>query len=452
MKRLIAILALASMSAWGQNPPVPPLVNGQVLTAAQWNAIFAQYLNYSPSGNYPWLTAAVLTVPFASPPPIGTVTPNSAIFTTLDATGITTTAGNSGIAVQDTSATTGYIDGLDIANTSGAIAIELEGAAGAVYMPQDSPYDGVIEGLSGLAFSGDGGTSMGMRLSSAGLTVGNGHTHWLTLAGSSTNPVIGVSGGGLNILPATVNIGSASGSAYLVATSTTNQTTLAVNGGTNSILIFSSLGTGQINFATENAATTQFEITDTASAVNYVKVTGATTGHAPVISTNAGNLSINPNGGTTAVTGTMTISALTGASESDIVCYNTTGGVLSYATSVAGCVPSALRYKNLLGIIDDSFALSSLMGLTPRLYQYKNSKKFGKQKYNGLIADEVCKIDENLCIRDKKGRVENYDKVGMLAYVIAAMKAQQKEIEGLKAELRDTGGGIAYPKNGIHPL
>ena len=135
------------------------------------------------------------------------------------------------------------------------------------------------------------------------------------------------------------------------------------------------------------------------------------------------------------VTGTLNVTALPSASETDIVCYNTTGGVFSYATSVAGCVPSALRYKSVLGEINQHYALASINKLIPTVYRYKDTGRFGAQEYDGLIADRVCEIDKRLCAYNEKGQVENYDKVGVLAYAIAAMNEQQLELNKLKSEI-----------------
>lgn len=53
---------------------------------------------------------------------------------------------------------------------------------------------------------------------------------------------------------------------------------------TNTGLFVTSKGTGSITFTTNNGGTNQFIISNTASAVNYVQVTGAATGGAPAIS------------------------------------------------------------------------------------------------------------------------------------------------------------------------
>jgi hypothetical protein len=59
----------------------------------------------------------------------------------------------------------------------------------------------------------------------------------------------------------------------------------------------------------------------------------------------------------------------------------------------------------------------------------------GDKAQDGLIAEEVCAIDERLCHRDKNGRVDNYDKVGALALAWAAIKEQQAQIAELRQEL-----------------
>jgi hypothetical protein len=76
----------------------------------------------------------------------------------------------------------------------------------------------------------------------------------------------------------------------LVDQGVANPTPLVVKGnqifpnGTNASLIQSSSGTGAILFYTNTLSTLQFQVTNTASAVNYVSVTGAATNLAPTIS------------------------------------------------------------------------------------------------------------------------------------------------------------------------
>jgi hypothetical protein len=69
------------------------------------------------------------------------------------------------------------------------------------------------------------------------------------------------------------------------ASSTGNLISRVAGGGTNTSLISVAKGTGTIQFATNNTATTvQMQVSNTTSAVNYVQVTGGATASSPVIS------------------------------------------------------------------------------------------------------------------------------------------------------------------------
>lgn len=135
------------------------------------------------------------------------------------------------------------------------------------------------------------------------------------------------------------------------------------------------------------------------------------------------------------VAGAVNMSGIANAAGNEILCYDTTGGPVTYENAVAGCVPSAMRLKNPLGSIAPVDAEHALATLHPAVYAYKDAAKFGPQPYVGLYADEVCAMDERLCSRDKEGRVENYDKVGLTAYLVAAIQAQQREIKELKRRI-----------------
>ena len=103
---------------------------------------------------------------------IGATTPSTGAFTTLSATGtITSTVGNNGLVLlNQTNATTGYLYGTFL-NTSGAFAWGVENSAGGGLITGSTGYDAVVRGKTGIAFSGNDGSSMQMRLSSTGLAV-----------------------------------------------------------------------------------------------------------------------------------------------------------------------------------------------------------------------------------------------------------------------------------------
>jgi len=88
--------------------------------------------------------------------------------------------------------------------------------------------------------------------------------------------------------------GTASPLVPLVIKSGGSSTQMYPNG-TNIPLQFSSSGTGGLNFYTGTLANEQLRIANTASAVNYVQVTGAATGSSPSISAQGSDTNLNLN-------------------------------------------------------------------------------------------------------------------------------------------------------------
>jgi len=92
--------------------------------------------------------------------------------------------------------------------------------------------------------------------------------------------------GGDATAPALVAVASAGNTRWLSVTgSSAGNVLLNIAGAGNGNLVLIPRGTGAITFATAASATNvQMSVTNTASAVNYIQVTGAATGAAPVIS------------------------------------------------------------------------------------------------------------------------------------------------------------------------
>jgi hypothetical protein len=135
-----------------------------------------------------------------------------------------------------------------------------------------------------------------------------GAVNWLELTGSSGNIVVATNGSGS---PAMIFRSKGSGTnaySFGTANSATNvqmqiastasavnyvQVTGAATGGRVTIsaqgsdanvpVVIGTKGSGSLNVRTNDSATTQFAVTSTASAVNYINVTGAVTGSDPIV-------------------------------------------------------------------------------------------------------------------------------------------------------------------------
>jgi hypothetical protein len=141
-----------------------------------------------------------------------------------------------------------------------------------------------------------------------------------------------------------------------------------------------------------------------------------------------GNMTLSPKGGTTAITGTMTISALTAGTAADVLCYASSTGVITYETTGTTCTVSALAYKNLLGVLDKS----DMSGLRAGIWTYKPEMDFGDKVHVGLLADDVEAMDPRCATYDKDGKLQNYEDRCVIAHLVAELKTMRKEINELK--------------------
>lgn len=139
---------------------------------------------------------------------------------------------------------------------------------------------------------------------------------------------------------------------------------------------------------------------------------------------------------TTTVASAFDLTAIANAAGNEILCYNTSGGAVTYEPAVATCVPSVLRLKNPIGQLSADTAALKLDMLRPAVWTYKDTHTWGGQPYVGLYADDVAKMDSRCGVRDKAGKLENYADRCVLAYLVAAVQGQQREIAELKAALR----------------
>lgn len=133
------------------------------------------------------------------------------------------------------------------------------------------------------------------------------------------------------------------------------------------------------------------------------------------------------------IAGVPAFPLITAAAENNLMCVNTSGGVLSYASSVVGCVPSDIRLKNPLGEINRAGALSGIRTLRPAFWTWKNQSKWGSAQEVGFYAQDVCGLDPRLC--GVTGSDMNYDKIGLAAYTVAALQEEADNQDSLQSKL-----------------
>jgi len=126
----------------------------------------------------------------------------------------------------------------------------------------------------------------------------------------------------------------------------------------------------------------------------------------------------------------------------DIVCYNSSTGQISYSTTVALCEPSDPRAKIKGRDLVPSDALAKLAAITPGSGVFRPEMALGSDQHVWLYADQVCQMDDRLCVDERSDGMLNYDKVGMIAYAVAGIKAlkmaddeRDVKIAALEAEI-----------------
>lgn len=153
-----------------------------------------------------------------------------------------------------------------------------------------------------------------------------------------------------------------------------------------------------------------------------------------------------------AVNGTVSLAGLTTASaaQSGSLCITATNEVVN--DSVA-CATSARRYKNDIQDIPDTTALSQVLALQPVTYFFKpdfNGTFQSDPNYSrlqvGLVADDAMKVNPAFARVETAtttfegkmygvGTPAGLDDESIMAAMVGAIQAQQKEIQGLNGSV-----------------
>lgn len=186
--------------------------------------------------------------------------------------------------------------------------------------------------IYGNVTAGDALSRFPTALNGTYITYQNSNSGWQLLVNNTNSAIFTAS---TDLLFGTVDLGIGSANYVQVIGGGTGiaPNILFVGSDTNVTGLLATQGSGPFLFRTEgNGGPTQFLISDTASATDYIQVTGSN-GGAPTLSTNGGNLTIAPNGGTTSVTGALT--ATTTVRANSAFSANGTVGVSTTCTVTA---------------------------------------------------------------------------------------------------------------------
>ena len=116
--------------------------------------------------------------------------------------------------------------------------------------------------------------------------------------------------------------------------------------------------------------------------------------------------------------------------------------VVVSATGQLGVVPSSARFKDEIKPMDK--ASEAIFALKPVTFYYNNGIDPNRTAQFGLVAEDVAKVNPSLVIRDDKGDVYTVRYEAVNAMLLneflkehRTVQTQQKEIDLLKAELKD---------------
>lgn len=123
---------------------------------------------------------------------------------------------------------------------------------------------------------------------------------------------------------------------------------------------------------------------------------------------------------------------LAASAQANALCYNSGTGVMTYNSGQTSCAASALRFKDLIGFVDNATGIDALR---PSVWTYRKDADMDERIHVGLLADDVLKMDSRCVTYDKDGGLLNYEDRCVLAYLVADRHKMRAELEDLRRRL-----------------
>lgn len=226
--------------------------------------------------------------------------------------------------------------------------------------------------------------------------------------------------------PGAIGGGTPGTGAFTTITSTAGSATTAVfvkGGGTDDMV---RLGTNTAGGGGDVSAATS-----TQGALAKLNIVGSSVTVKP-----AGTTSATFSAGTLALVGTLTASAIvsSGAAQSGYLCYNTTGGVITYDGG-ATCLVSREETKNYMGPIDSG--LKIVLALKPFWGSYKADQPMVDKRVQPFLgARQTALVEPRMVSYDKEGEPLGVHYDTSVAVLVAAIQEQQRQINALQKEVK----------------
>ena len=159
-------------------------------------------------------------------------------------------------------------------------------------------------------------------------------------------------------------------------------------------------------------------------------VVGSTTGST---SKTTGSLTTGGGLGVAGALFTDTLSIITAAvtSQTNVLCYNTTTGLVTTTTQGTACLISSAKYKDHITNLSDKRALDIATQLQPISFRYKTEADMGDAMHLGFTAEQVENVEPQLV--EYKNGLPHGVKYGELSAVWAgALRELRQELQELR--------------------
>ena len=129
--------------------------------------------------------------------------------------------------------------------------------------------------------------------------------------------------------------------------------------------------------------------------------------------------------------GQLTVAAMTQSvsAQSGTVCYNTSGGTLTYDATL-GCLSSLASLKTDMSPLND--AIAEVMRLRPIEFRFKPDVPTDHSMQVGFTAEDVAQVDPRLVGYGADGELRGVRYAEMVSLLTKAIQEQQAEINAGK--------------------
>lgn len=199
---------------------------------------------------------------------------------------------------------------------------------------------------------------------------------------------------------------------------------VAIDSGSNASLTINAKGTASIGIGTVAGNTVGVGFVGYPTATLSVRGPGNDITSSAIFAESASStplLNMKDDGG-------LYIYAMASTLQTNMVCYNSGTGLLTYQTYATGCAASSERFKDMLAPLSDDEAMRIAGNLLEaKQWTYKRETDMGPDLYVGFSAEQIAAID---------ARFVSYDQDGKL-YAVKHQQLTEAALVGISIILRN---------------